>query len=326
MTTEAVVFADGAITHYDDLDAAKAAQGTTWVTATEANEQELLDVTAVFDIHPLTVEDVVNDVRPKTEEFRNYTFILLKTARLRKGETTFNEEIRDIPVGVYIGDDWVVTLSTRKIKAIDTTWEAVLREDERLLERGPDFTAYRVIDGIVDGYFDVLDQLEDQIEAIEDEVTTSTEIEILEAINAVRRDLLSFRKVAWPSREAVGILARGDPKQIQQPTEKYYRDVYDHIVQVVDLIETYRDLASGARDIYLNVLSQSTNDVMKTLTVVATIVLPLTLVTGMFGMNFAGGPFNMSELQWPYAYPAVLLGMFLITIILVVYFRERSFL
>ncbi|WP_332898849.1 magnesium/cobalt transporter CorA [Haladaptatus sp. CMSO5] len=326
MTTEAVVFADGAITHYDDLDAAKAAQGTTWVTATEANEQELLDVTAVFDIHPLTVEDVVNDVRPKTEEFRNYTFILLKTARLRKGETTFNEEIRDIPVGVYIGDDWVVTLSTRKIKAIDTTWEAVLREDERLLERGPDFTAYRVIDGIVDGYFDVLDQLEDQIEAIEDEVTTSTDIEILEAINAVRRDLLSFRKVAWPSREAVGILARGDPKQIQQPTEKYYRDVYDHIVQVVDLIETYRDLASGARDIYLNVLSQSTNDVMKTLTVVATIVLPLTLVTGMFGMNFAGGPFNMSELQWPYAYPAVLLGMFLITIILVVYFRERSFL
>ncbi|WP_338728431.1 magnesium/cobalt transporter CorA [Haladaptatus sp. DJG-WS-42] len=326
MTTEAVVFVDGEITQYDDLDAAKAAQGTTWVRATEASEGELLDVAAVFDIHPLTVEDLVNDVRPKTEEFRNYTFVLMKTARLRKGDTTFNEEIRDIPVGVYIGDDWVVTLSAARIKAIDTTWEAVLREDERLLERGPDFTAYRVIDGIVDGYFDVLDQLEDQIEAIEDEVTTSTDIETLEAINAVRRDLLSFRKVSWPSREAVGILARGDPKQIQQPTEKYYRDVYDHIVQVVDLIETYRDLVSGARDIYLNVLSQSTNDVMKTLTVVATIVLPLTLVTGLFGMNFAGSAYNMPELQWPYAYPTVLLGMFLITIILVVYFRERSFL
>ncbi|MFC6732489.1 magnesium/cobalt transporter CorA [Haladaptatus sp. DYSN1] len=326
MTVEAIVFADSEITHHDDIEEAKAAHGTTWVRATEADEQEMLAVAAAFEIHPLTVEDLINDVRPKTEEFRKYTFVLVKTARLRKGETTFSEEIRDIPVGVYMGDDWVVTLSTGKIKAIDNTWEAVLREDERLLQQGPDFTAYRVIDGIVDGYFDVLDQLEDQIEAIEDEVTSSTNIDTLEAINAVRRDLLSFRKLAWPSREAIGLLARGDPTQIQQPTEKYYRDVYDHIVQVVDLIETYRDLATGARDIYLNVLSQSTNDVMKTLTVVATIVLPLTLVTGLYGMNITGSALNMPELAWPYAYPAVLFGMFLMTLILVVYFHERSFL
>jgi magnesium transporter len=322
----AVVYSAGSVTTYDDLEAAKAASGTTWVRATDASAAELDRVAGIFGIHPLTVEDVRNDVRPKTEEFTGYTFTLVKDAELRRGEGTFDEEIDDEAVGVYIGGDWLVTLATAAIPAVDRVWEAVTREDERLLQRGADFTAYRVVDLLVDEYFDILDQVETQIEAIEEEVLESTDIATLERINAVRRDLLAFRKMAWPTREAVGPLARGDPAVIQQETEKYYRDVADHLVQVVDLIETYRDLTTGTRDIYLNTLSQSTNEVMKTLTVIATIFIPLTFVVGVYGMNFAGSPYNMPELDWSFGYPAVMIGMAALTGAILVHFRRRGWL
>ncbi|WP_276301004.1 magnesium/cobalt transporter CorA [Halorussus lipolyticus] len=325
MTVEAVVYSEDGTTDYTDLRSAREATGTTWVRASDASQAEMERVAAVFDIHGLSVEDVRNGVRPKTEEFDDHTFVLLKTATLRRGETTFREEIRKRSVGFFVGDDWLVTMSMESVDAVERVWRMVVREEGRILRQGPDFAAYRVIDGIVDSYFDVLDRIEDQIEQVEDEVTTSTDIETLETINNVRRELLSFRKLLWPSREAVGYLARGDPDQIRETTEKFYRDVYDHLVQLVDLTETYRDLASGARDIYLNTLSLSTNEVMKKLTVVATIVLPLTFVVGVYGMNFSGGPYNMPELGWTYGYPAVMLGMLGVTIVLVAYFRESGY-
>ncbi|MFB6353518.1 MAG: magnesium/cobalt transporter CorA [Halobacteriales archaeon] len=323
---DAVVFDAGGATEFDDFAAARAAEGTTWVRAAEASEAELSAVAEAFDIHALAIEDVVNDVRPKTEEFGAHTFSLVKTAELARGETTFEEEIRTEAVGVFIGEDWVLTLSTGPDDPVDRVWQAVARGDERLLERGADFTAYRVIDAIVDEYFSLLDRVETQIEAVEEQVLVSTDIDTLERINGVRRDLLSFRKVAWPAREAVGVLARGDPAQIEERTEKYFRDVYDHLVQVVDLIETYRDLVIGARDIYLNSLSQSTNEVMKVLTVIATVFLPLTFVVGVYGMNFADSPYNMPELAWTYGYPAVMLGMLLVGLLMLYSFRRQGYL
>jgi magnesium transporter len=179
---------------------------------------------------------------------------------------------------------------------------------------------------VVDDYFDLLDEIEDSIEAIEEGVLDGPDPAVLTGLNDVRRDLLSFRKVLWPMREAVGSLARGDPDFVQTTTEKYYRDVYDHLVQLVDLTETYRELARGARDIYQNTLSQSTNEVMKTLTVVATILLPLTFVVGVYGMNFDGGPFNMPELGWPLGYPGVMVGMALVAVLLVATFRAEGWL
>jgi len=322
----AVVYDADGVTEYDDLPAAKAAAGTTWVRASDASGEELEAVADAFDIHPLAIEDVRNNVRPKTEEFAAYAFTLLKTAELTTGDQTFREEVRDEAVGVFVGDDWLVTLATTPDDPVDRVWNAVVSGNERLLQYGPDFTAYRVMDVVVDEYYDLLDDIEDQIEAVEESVTVATDIETLEAINAIRRDLLSFRKVAWPAREAVGVLSRGDPAQIRDETEKYYRDVYDHLVGVVDLTETYRDLAAGTRDIYLNTVSQSTNEVMKVLTVIATIFLPLTFVVGVYGMNFADSPYNMPELAWTYGYPAVMLGMALISVGMLVYFRRRGFL
>jgi len=218
--------------------------------------------------------------------------------------------------GFDLAREYRATFVTNLERAVD---HSLL--DERLLERGSDFTAYRIVDVIVDSYFDLLDTLEDQIESIEEAVIESTEIDVLDEINSVRRELLSFRKLLWPAREAMGVLARGDLKLVQDSTEKYFRDVYDHVVQLVDLTETYRDLVSGARDIYLNSLSQSTNEVMKVLTVVATIFIPLTFVAGIYGMNFE----YMPELAWRYGYFAVWIVMLAIGLGMVWFFRRRAY-
>ena len=323
---DALVFGTDTVEGYDDITAARDADETTWVRATEATQAELERVAETFDIHSLTVEDVNNNVRPKTEEFPDYSFTLLKDAELRRGDQTFQDEVDAEAVGIFIGPDWLVTLSTAAVPAVDRVWAQVRKEDRRYLQRGGDFTAYRVIDALVDEYLDILDDIETEIERVEEEVITSTDIETLERINAVRRDLLAFRKIAWPSREAINVLARGDSPFVGEETEKYYRDVYDHLVQVVDLTETYRDLTNGARDIYLNTLSQSTNEVMKALTVVATIFIPLTFVVGVYGMNFADSPYNMPELGWTFGYPAVMVGMAMMVGIVLVHFSRRDWL
>ena len=308
-----------------DLAAARAADGTTWGHVEDASDEEIDAVADTFDLHALAIEDVRKNVRSKAEEFSAYTFALVKTARLTRGDTTFEEEIDDEPVGLFVGDDWLVTVATGSAEPVATVQDAVRRGDERLLERGPDFTAYRLLDVLVESYFEVLEHLENQIEAIEDEVVESPDADLLGEINSVRRELLSFRKVVWPVRETLAVLARGDVRAIRADTQKYYRDVYDQLIQLVDLLETYRDLVVGTRDIYLNALSQSTNEVMKVLTVVATIFIPLTFVAGVYGMNFSGGAYNMPELTWKFGYPAVMLGMAGVAALMVFYFRRQSY-
>jgi len=309
-----------------DLEAARHAAGTTWIRVSSASQSEQHDVSEVFGLHPLEIEDIRNDIRPKTEEFAEHAFVLVKTAALERGDTTFEEEIRTQPIGVFLGDDWIVTLTVEdgRVPAVSDVWQSVENQEGRTLKQGPDFAAYRVIDHVVDDYFDLLDSVGDTIELLEDEILSTADEGLIEGLNAVRRDLLSFRKVVWPTREAVGVLARGDLPVVREPTEKYYRDVYDHLVEIVDLTETYRDLTRGTRDIYLNVVSQSTNEVMKRLTVVATIFIPLTFVVGVYGMNFGDHPTNLPELAWPYAYPAVMVGMGLVTGILLVHFRREG--
>jgi magnesium transporter len=326
VTVDALSFDDGGVTATGAADAARAAPGTTWVRLVDPTAEERDAVMAAFDLHPLSIEDVEGEGRPKVEEFPSHTFILVKAATLRGGDVAFEEELRVQPVGLFVGPDWLVTYERAALSPIERVWERVESGDGRLLARGPDFTACQVVDRIVDEYFGLLDEVQTIIERVEDDVLSDPGIWVLEDLNAVRRDLLSIRRLLWPTREAVTVLARGDPPEVQGETEKYFRNVYDHLVQLVELTETYRDLASGARDIYLNALSVSTNEVMKKLTVVATIVLPLTFVVGVYGMNFGETRWNMPELLWPYGYPAVMLGMGLVAFVLVVYFRREGWL
>ncbi|SHH09510.1 magnesium transporter [Halobaculum gomorrense] len=334
-------YTDGEAATFEAVTAAAEAPGTTWVwvdspdggaaldrddrTATGAVPEPTGDIATVterFGIHPLHVEDVLGDARPKSELLEEYAFLLVKAARFRVGETTFLEEIRTDPVGVFVGDDWLVTVTVDGDAAVEAVWNRLADADRRALARGPDFAGYLVVDRVVDGYFRLLEELEDDIETVEERVIEAPDPDTLAVINDLRRELLSVRRVVWPTRDAVNALSRGDADQVADGSEKYYRDVYDHLVQLVELTETYRDLTAGARDIYLNTLSQSTNEVMRRLTVVATILLPLTFVAGVFGMNFE----SMPELGWPYAYHATMLGMAGIALVLVAYFRREGWL
>ncbi|WP_435332521.1 magnesium/cobalt transporter CorA [Haloarchaeobius sp. TZWWS8] len=322
MTIQSHVFSTNGVDDYDRLDVARDAPGTTWIRVSDADDREIQRVAEVFGIHQLEIEDIRNEVRPKTEIFDEHVFILMKSAALRAGETTFAEEIKSETVGMFVGKDWIVTLSLGTLRAVSRVWDSVTRAEQRIVGRGPDFTAYKILDNVVDGYFDVIDEIENDIEAVEEDVLEATDPNTLSDINSLRRELLSVRRVLWPSRDAVAMLSRGDSQFIEERHEKYFRDVYDSLVQLVELAETYRDLVTGARDIYLNSLSMQMNEVMKTLTVVATIILPLTFVVGVYGMNFE----TMPELQWQYAYHATMLGMVGITTVLVVYFRREGWL
>ncbi|NHX35233.1 MULTISPECIES: magnesium/cobalt transporter CorA [Halolamina] len=328
MTLQAVVYTRDGVQAYDDVGAAVDAPGETWVHASVDEASDLETIKDRFGLHSLAVEDVLDEnTRAKTEEYGDHTFVLVNTTRLsQRDDVAFGKEIHTQSVGLFVGDGWLVTIARPDLELVAPTAPTWTRNSSRVADRGADFLAYRVLDAVVDDYFDVLDEIETDIEAVEERVLTHPEPGILEELNGVRRDLLAFRKVAWPTREAVGTLSRGDSPQVAEANEKYFRDVYDHLVQVVDLIETYRDLTGGSRDIYLNAVSQSTNEVMKTLTVVATIFIPLTFVVGVYGMNFAGTPFSMPELGWTYAYPATMLGMALVAALMLAHFRRQGWL
>jgi len=266
MNLHVMVYTADGVERHDDIDAALSATGETWVHAGDVEPSEMKRLRERFDIHPLAVEDVLREeTRPKTEEYDTHTFVLMKTARLSQREDVeFRKEVRTDPVGFFIGEDWLVTMSTADIDVVDPSARQWTENDRRVANRGTDFLAYRIMDAVVGAYFDVLDEIEDDIEAIEERVLAEPDPEILEQLNDVRRDLLAFRKVAWPAREAISHLSRRHPG-VAERNKKYFRDVYDHLVQVVDLVETCRDLSGGSRDIYLNTVSQSTNGVMKTL-------------------------------------------------------------
>ncbi|WP_436933492.1 magnesium/cobalt transporter CorA [Halovenus marina] len=326
MSLHAMVYTADGVERHDDIDTALETPGETWIHADNVEPFEMSALRDRFNIHQLAVEDVLHEeTRPKTEGFDTHTFVLMKTARLsQRDDVAFHKEVQTHPVGFFIGENWLVTMSTTEIDVIDPTASQWTKDGQRIGQRGTDFLAYRIMDAIVDDYFDLLDKIEDDIEAVEERVLDEPDPQMLEDLNDVRRDLLAFRKVAWPAREAMSYLSRGDIPEVADQNERYFRDVYDHLVQVVDLIETYRDLTGGSRDIYLNAVSQSTNEVMKTLTVVATIFIPLTFVAGVYGMNFAGAQFAMPELSWTYGYPATMIGMAILAGIMLVYFRRQD--
>ena len=326
MAFQAIVYTSEGIERKDDVDAALSAPGETWIHVDYTESPEMNALKDRFGLHDLAIEDVLHDqTRPKTEEYDMHTFILMKTARLsQREEVEFRKEVQTHSLGIFIGEEWLLTLSADDVDVVDPSASEWDKNATRFADRGVDFLAYRIMDAIVDDYFDLLDEIEDDIEAIEERVLDGADPGMLEDLNEVRRDLLAFRKVAWPAREAISYLSRGDIPEVADANEKYFRDVYDHLVQVVDLIETYRDLTGGSRDIYLNAVSQSTNDVMKTLTVVATIFIPLTFVAGIYGMNFAESPFAMPELYWTYSYPAVMIGMGVLAGIMILHFRRQG--
>jgi len=270
-----------------------------------------------FNIHPLVLEDILNTgQRPKMEDFVDYIFVVLKMLYYDEKEN----EVRAEQVSVILGSNYVISFQETEGDVFDPIRERIRNDRGRIRKMGADYLAYALIDIIVDNYFAILEKLGEKIEDIEDELVTNPALETLQSIHSLKREMIFLRKSVWPLREVINRLERWESPLINKSLDIYLRDMYDHTIQVIDSIETFRDMLSGLLDIYLSSVSNRMNEIMKVLTIIATIAIPLTVITGLYGMNFQ----FMPELQWQWSYPIVLLAMLTLGLLMIRYFRRRK--
>ena len=269
-----------------------------------------------YGIHPLTLEDVLNTgQRPKMEDYESYIYTVLKMMLLDE----IKEEIIIDQVSIILGPNYILSFQEREGDVFNPIRERLKNPASRLRKNGVDLLAYSLIDAVVDNYFLILEHFGDEIEELEEELIIYPLPETLKAIQRYKRDMITLRRSIWPLRELINSLQRTESGLIKESTQLYLRDVYDHTIQVIDSIEAFRDILSSMVDVYLSSLSNRMNDIMKVLTIIATIFIPLTFIAGVYGMNFE----YMPELEWRWGYPVVMLGMALIGISMFLYFKKR---
>jgi len=292
----------------------------TWINIDGIHQVKLIEkLGECFVLHPLLLEDVMHTgQRPKMDEFEDHLFIVLKMLY-------FDEEgdgIRSEQVSLIVGSNFVISFQEQEGDVFSPVRERIRRGKGRIRKKGPDYLAYSLIDGVVDHYFTILEKLGEDIESLQEELVTRPNPETLQTIQWLKKEMIFLRKSVWPLREVVSGLARGESALIKEDTHLYLRDVYDHTIQVVDTIETYRDMLSGMLDIYLSSLSNRMNEVMKVLTIIATIFIPMSFLAGVYGMNFK----YMPELDYRYAYPLFWVVIISAFISMIVFFKRRKWL
>jgi magnesium transporter len=292
----------------------------TWINIDGLHQVDIIEkVGAHFKIHPLVLEDIVHTgQRPKIEDFGDYIFVVLRM--ILHGDR--KEEIIGEQISLILGSNYVISFQERGGEVFDPIRERIRNAKGRIRKAGADYLAYALLDAIVDNYFVILEHVGEQIESLEDELVSNPAPETLHMIQKLKSDMIFLRKSVWPLREVISGLERGESDLITKPTGIYLRDVYDHTIQVIDTIETFRDMVSGMLDIYLSSVSNRMNEVMKVLTIMATIFIPLTFIAGIYGMNFK----FMPELEWPLGYPLALGVMLFVVAAMVFYFRGKKWL
>jgi len=293
---------------------------TSWINVDGVHDVEQIQrIGEGFGLHPLVIEDIVHTgQRPKVEDYESHLFVVLRM--LRWSEKT--DQIDDEQVSIVLGPSWVLSFQEREGDVFDPVRERIVSNRGRIRKHGPDYLAYALIDGVVDHYFSILETLGDRIESLGEEMTENPKREDLQAIRHMKRELLFMRKSVWPLREVLGSIQRDESELVAQSTRPYLRDVYDHTIQIIDTVETFRDMVSGLMDVYLSSISNRMNEVMKVLTIIATIFIPLSFVAGLYGMNFD----LMPELHWRFGYFAILGVMFAIGGGMLLYFKRRKWL
>ncbi len=270
-----------------------------------------------FDLHLLVMEGVVSvGQRAKTEEYDGYLFLVVPML-------SFNEETRTVEaeqLSLILGPNWVLTFQERPGDVFEPVRERLRAAYGRIRQKGADYLAYALLDAVVDRYFLIMERLGDVAEDLDQRIMEDPAPEILHQVSALKRELLLLRKSIWPLREALGTLMRTESTLVGEATQVFVRDVYDHAVQAIDTVETLREMAASMMDHYLSSLGQRTNDVMKVLTIMASIFIPLTFMAGIYGMNFE----FMPELSQPWAYPALWLAMILVAGGMIAFFKKRG--
>jgi len=276
-----------------------------------------------FGIHPLTQEDILNTgQRPKMEDYGSYIYTVLKMMLLSETPEEDMEEIIVDQVSIILGSNFLLSFQEREGDVFDSIRGRLRKPDSRIRKSGVDYLAYSLTDAVIDYYFVILESFGEKVEALEDELISNPRPETLHTIQRYKRDMILLRKAVWPLREMINGMQKVESGLINESTQIYLRDVYDHTIQVIDSIEAFRDILSSMLDVYLSSVSNKMNDIMKVLTIIATIFIPLTFIAGVYGMNFE----YMPELRWKMGYPGVMAFMLLIGISMFAYFKKKKWL
>jgi magnesium transporter len=300
-------------------------ESVSWVDVQGLGSEEILQrLGKVFSLHPLVLEDVVNvPQRPKVEEYENQLVIIARMVMCPHQKAGFVTE----QVSFILSKHYLLTVQEEpNLDTFNPVRERLRTSKGTIRKHGADYLAYTLIDTIIDGFFPVLEAYGEQIESLEDEVVSNPTHQTLEKIYALKRELLTLRRAIWPQRDAINALIRDGSDLITDEVRIYLRDCYDHAVQVLDMVETYRELASSLMDVYLSSVGNKMNEIMKLLTVISSIFIPLTFIAGIYGMNFntERSPLNMPELNWYWGYPLCLILMLSIAGGLIFFFWKRG--
>jgi magnesium transporter len=293
---------------------------TSWINLDGVHQLDLLErIGGDFTLHPLVLEDIANtEHRPKLEDFDSFLFLVLKRLHLDEQGT----EIHTEQVSLILARGLVLSFQERPGDVFDGVRARLRNNRGRIRKSGADYLAYALLDAVVDSYFVILEQIGDQIEQLEDELVIRPTPKTLEKIHHFKREMILLRKAVWPLRELIGGMQRSESPLIAESTGIFLRDVYDHTIQIIDTVETFRDILSGLVDLYLSSISNRMNEVMKVLTIIATIFIPLTFIVGVYGMNFD----YMPELHWRWSYPVLWLIMLTMGGGMFLFFRKKHWL
>jgi magnesium transporter len=292
----------------------------TWVNVTGIHDVDVIkQFEASFDIHPLVLEDIVHTgQRPKLEDHGDYIYIVLKMLRSADTENGIDAE----QISLILGANFVLSFQEREGDVFDSIRQRIKKGKGRLRKAGSDYLAYALIDAIVDNYFGVLETVGEEIEGIQEDVLNDPDPSTLKEIQDKKREMILLRRFVWPLREAISSMERTESPLIGDGVRPYLRDVHDHAIQVIETVETFRDTISGTLDIYLSSVSNRMNEVMKVLTIIATIFIPLTFIAGIYGMNFK----HMPELEWEWGYLTIWIVMLALGCLMLWGFKRKNWL
>lgn len=295
-----------------------------WINVDGIHDLSIIEkIGNCYSLHPLILEDIVDTgQRPKFEDSDKYLFVVTKMFFFP------DKEIKSEQLSLILGPNYLISFQEQEGDVFNLIRERIRNDKGKIRKMGVDYLAYALLDAVVDSYFLVLEKLGEQIEVIEEELITDPTPRILQTIQRLKRDTIFLRKSTWPLREVISNLDRSESDLIHKSTKVYLRDVYDHTIQIIDTIESFRDMVSGMLDIYLSSISNKMNEVMKVLTIIATIFIPITFIVGIYGMNFnpEASRFNMPELNWPFGYIFVWGVILVVVFIMLVYFKRKKWL
>jgi magnesium transporter len=291
-----------------------------WINIIGLHDTQLLEKLGEhFGLHPLVLEDIANThQRPKIEDYQGFLYLVCRMI-------TFNEEIQQVKteqISIVLGQGYIFSFQEQEGDVFDPVRRRIRHGKGKLRKAGPDYLLYTLLDAVVDNYFLALEKIGEQIEELEEKMLEHPTSDLLQTIHTLKREMILIRRSIWPLREVLGDMQRAESALIEAENSIFLRDVYDHTIQVADIIDSFRDLLSGLQDLYLSSLSNRMNEVMKVLTIIATIFVPLTFVAGLYGMNFD----FMPELRWKWGYLAVWIVMIGIAGIMLSFFHRKRWL